>query len=484
MRPRAVFAAGLLLAGCAAGPDFQPPAPPAAQGYRPASGERAALATPGAPSYRAGAEVPAQWWQAFGSPALDRLVERALAANPNLEAAGAALRAAQETAAAQRGAFWPQVGASFNPTRQKIADNQSSALNSGANLYSLHTAQLNVSYNADVFGGNRRAVESLEAQAEAQRYELEAARLAIAGNTVVTAIQEASLRGQIAATERLATLQTELLALARRQFELGAIARAGVVAQEAALAQTRAMLPPLRKQLAQTRDLLTALTGAYPDSELAETFELDQLHLPDELPLSLPSQLVEQRPDVRAAEAQAHAACAQVGVAFAAALPQFSIDASVGSVATRLADLFKGGTGFWTLAGSVAQPLFAGGALGHRKAAAEATYEQALAQYRATVIAAFQNVADAVHALDQDSEAAAANDTALDAATRGLDLARRQLELGDISQLALLNAEQTYRQAQIAQVQARAGRYADAAALYQALGGGWRQEAPAAVVSD
>jgi NodT family efflux transporter outer membrane factor (OMF) lipoprotein len=470
----------LLLAGCAVGPDFQRPAPPAVAGYRPPAAEPTAPQDVAAQRYVSGADVPADWWRSFKSPALDAMIERALTANPNIDAARAALRVAQETAAAQRGAFWPQVNASLTPTRQKIADSQSSALASGATLYSLHTAQLNVGYTADVFGGNRRAVESLEAQAEFQQFELEAARVSLAANVAAAAIQEAGLRGQIAANERMAKLQAEMLGIARRQFELGAIAQAGVVAQEAALAQTRAALPPLRKQLAQTRDLLVALTGGFPDKELAETFELDRLELPHELPLSLPSKLVEQRPDVCAAEAQAHAAAAQVGVAFANMLPQFSIDASVGSVATKMADLFKAGTGFWSIAGAIAQPLFAGGALGHRKAAAEAAYDQALAQYRATVIAAFQNMADTLHALDQDAEALSAADAALDAATHSLRIARRQAELGDISHLALLGAEQAWQQAAAAQVQARAGRYADTVALFQALGGGWWNGEPAA----
>ncbi|HEX8988062.1 MAG TPA: efflux transporter outer membrane subunit [Rhodocyclaceae bacterium] len=471
MKRRSLIAA-LLLAGCAAGPDFQRPAAPDVAGYLPASAA-AARSDSYAQPLASGAEVPADWWTLFRSPELDAMVARALAANPNVEAARAALRAAQENAAAQRGAFWPQIGASFQPSRQRIADVQSSALASNATIYSLHTAQVSVSFAPDAFGGNRRAVESLEAQAEAQGFEVEAARLSLAANVAAAAIQEASLRGQLAAGERLAALQSEMLGIARRQFELGAIAQAGVVAQEAALAQTRAALPPLRKQLAQNRDLLIALTGAFPDKEAVETFDLDRLQLPHELPLSLPSRLVEQRPDVRAAEAQAHAAAAQIGVATAAMLPQFTIDAGIGSVATHLADLFKSGAGIWSIAGAVAQPLFAGGTLTHRKAAAEAAYDQAMAQYRATVVAAFQNVADVLHALDQDAEALAAADQSLDAATRSLAIARRQAELGDISHLALLNAEQAWHQAAAFQVQARANRYADTVALFQALGGGW-----------
>jgi NodT family efflux transporter outer membrane factor (OMF) lipoprotein len=423
--------------------------------------------------YRQVAEIPVQWWQVFGSTDLDTLVERAFAANPNLDAARAALRQAQENVAAQRGAFWPQASVELLPSRQKIAGNLTSPLNSGAGLYSLHTAQLTVAYAPDVFGGNRRAVESVAALADVQAFELEAARLSIASNVVMAAFQEASLRAQIAAAEKLAGLQTQMLNLAKRQFELGAIAKAGLVAQEAALAQTRALLPPLRKQLAQTRDLLTALVGDLPDKELAIRFELDRLELPQQLPLTLPAQLVAQRPDVCAAEAQVHAAAAQVGIAVANRLPQFAIGGSIGSVASRLPDLFKSGTGFWSLIGSIAQPIFQGGALAHRQAAAQAGFEQALAQYRATVIAAFQNVADTLYALDQDRDALESATAARDAAERAFAIARRQTELGDISHFALLSVEQIYLQALIVEVQAKTNRYADAAALFQALGGGW-----------
>jgi len=459
--------AGLMVAGCAIGPDFQRPAAPDVRAYR---------TTP--PSvedqhFVESAEVPEQWWKLFGSEPLNVLVRHALAANPNIDAARAALLVAQETAAAQRGAFLPQVSASLTPTRQRIADNLSSPLNAPANPFSLHTAQLSIGYTPDIFGGTRRQLESLEAQAEFQRFELEAARLSLATNVVNAAVQEAALRGQISALEKIITLQVEILDLAHRQFALGAISENGVVAQESVLAQSRAALPPLRKQLAQTRNLLTALAGGFPDRELEQSFDLEHLELPQTLPLSLPSTLIEQRPDVRAAEALAHAASAQVGTAFANMLPQFTINGTVGSVATLMSDLFKGGNGFWGLAGSITQPIFEGGALRHRKSAAEAAYEQTMAQYRATVIAAFQNVADTLHALEQDADALRAATVAERAASRSLAIMRRQLELGDISNLALLGAEQTYQQAVVALVQARANRYADTAALFQALGGGW-----------
>ncbi len=471
--PRLATAAALaaVLAGCTVGPDFQRPDPPDVTSYR------ATPPPPGDQHFSAGADLPSQWWQLFRSAPLNALVQRALAANPNIDAARAALLVAQETAAAQRGAFLPQVSASLQPTRQRIADSLSSPLNAPANPFSLHTAQLSIGYAPDVFGGMRRQVESLEAQAEFQRFELEAARLSLAANVVAAAIQEAALRAQIAAQEKIVAQGGEMLALTNRQLALGAIAEIGVAAQQAALAQSRAALPPLRKQLAQNRDLLTALAGGFPGKELEQRFDLEHLELPLELPLNLPSALVEQRPDVRAALALAHSASAQVGVAFANMLPQFSLNAASGSVVARMGDLFTAGGGFWGVAGALTQPIFDGGALRHRKSAAEAAYEQAMAQYRATVIAAFQNVADALHALEHDAEALRATTAAERAASRSLSIARRQLALGDISRLALLATEQSYQQALLALAQARASRYADTAALFQALGGGWWNQA-------
>jgi len=342
----------------------------------------------------------------------------------------------------------------------------------------LHTAQLSVSYAPDVFGGIRRQVESAEALAEAQRFQLEATYLTLTSNVVAAAVQEAALRAQVAATQEIVKLETEQVDLMRRQLELGAIAESNLIAQRAVLAQAQATLAPLGKQLAQQRNLLTALAGSLPGDEVEQQFSFDDLKLPQEIPVSLPSKLVEQRPDVRAAEAQLHAASAQIGVATANMLPQFSINANIGSVATTLGSLFTGGSGFWAVAGNVAQPIFQGGALLHRKRAAEAAYDQAAAQYRSTVIGAFQNVADALRALQFDAIALKASLDAKLLAEDSLGIARRQLELGDISYLALLSAEQAYQQSVIALVQAQANRYADTAALFQALGGGWWNRAP------
>jgi NodT family efflux transporter outer membrane factor (OMF) lipoprotein len=473
-----IAAATVLIAGCAVGPDFQRPSASDDRAYTraPLPAETASADIAGGQAQRLieGLDIPGQWWTLFHSPPLNTLVEQSLKANPSLEAAQAALRQAQENVYAQEGFFYPNIQASFSPSRQKNATGTiSPTLTSGAPLFTLYTAQVSVSYTLDVWGGNRRQVESLKAQADALRFQLEATYLTLTSNVVAAAVQEASLRAQIAATQEIIGIDNEQLELFRKQYALGAIAMADVMAQEAALAQAEATLPPLQKQLAQQRDLLTALAGRFPSAEPDEKFELSTLELPQDLPLSLPSKLVEQRPDVRSAEEQLHAASAQVGVAIANQLPQITLSGSGGSTAIQINQLFTSGTGFWSLAGALTQPLFDGGTLLHRKRAADAALEQAAAQYRSTVITAFQNVADVLQALHYDAIALEASLRAERAAAASLDIARQALQLGSISYLSLLNAEQTYQQTVIALAQARANRYADTAALFQALGGGW-----------
>jgi NodT family efflux transporter outer membrane factor (OMF) lipoprotein len=425
----------------------------------------------------------------FQSAALNALVERAFKANPTVPAAQAALAQAQEFVRAQRGFFYPTVGAGFQAERVKVAGNntQSSSVGIQANgdnlgqpvqaavplYYQFYTAQLSVGFVPDVFGANRRQVESLAAQADAQRFALEATYITLASNVVAAAIQEASIRAQMAATRQIIAADESALALLRDQFRLGFAMRMDVAAQEAALAQAEAMLPPLQTQFEQTRDLLRALVGNLPNQDVAETFELDTLRLPPELPLSLPAKIIEQRPDVRAAAAQLHAANAQVGVAVAAMLPQFSIDGTLGGAANQIPWLFRGGGPFWTITGGVTQPLFEGGTLLHTKRAADAALKQAAAQYQSTVIAAYQNVADTLHASLSDAEALAGAVLAENASKVAYDLTRRQLELGYVNTLALLSAETAYSQALLARVQAEATRYGDTIALFQALGGGW-----------
>jgi NodT family efflux transporter outer membrane factor (OMF) lipoprotein len=458
------------------GPNFHRPAPPQADRYTAEAlpPETASAKGPGGAAQRflAEGDVPRDWWTRFGSEELDTLVAEALRANPSVHAAAAALRQAQENTAAQRGSYYPTVQAGFDATRQRNAVGVlAPSLASGTALYNLYTPQVTVSYVPDVFGSNRRQVESLAALAEASRYQLDATYLTLTANVVTTAIQEAGLRAEISATERVIALERDSLGVLRRELDLGAVAEGDVYAQEAALAQLETTLPPLRRQLQTARDALAVLTGRLPADYTPVRFELDQLVLPADLPLGVPSQLVERRPDVRAAEAQLHAATAQVGVAIASLLPQVTITGDIGSSATAMGDLFKAGTGFWSVGASLTQTLFEGGTLIHRKRAADAALDQAGALYRSAVLTAFQNVADALHALATDADTLAAASRAEEAAQKSLDVVRHQLELGSVSYLALVNAEQAYQQALISLTQARANRYADTAALFQALGG-------------
>jgi NodT family efflux transporter outer membrane factor (OMF) lipoprotein len=422
-------------------------------------------------------------------------VERAFKANPTIASAQAALVQAREMVYAQQGYFFPTFDANYNFERQKISgnlavDNVPGVEGDGHNdlppvqsldsyphthpfFYDMHTAQLTVGFVPDVFGANRRQVESLAAQADAQRFALEATYITLASNVVAAAVQEASVRAQIEATRQIIAAEEKALAILRDQFRLGFAMRIDVAAQEAALAQAETLLPPLQTQLEQTRDLLRALVGNLPNQEVPETFELDALQLPPELPLSLPAKIIEQRPDVRVAEAQLHAANAQVGVAVAAMLPQFSITGNGGGNADEFAWMFRSGGPFSTIVGGVTQPIFEGGTLLHTKRAADAALKQAAAQYQSTVITAYQNVADTLHASLSDAEALAADVEAENSAKVTYDLTRRQMEVGYVNYLALLSAETAYNQALLTRVQAQAIRYGDSIALFQALGGGW-----------
>jgi NodT family efflux transporter outer membrane factor (OMF) lipoprotein len=475
-----VFLAGatsLLLCGCAVGPKFKKPTAPANAGYT-AAPLSTTSSTPGvsggeAQQFVDGRDIPGEWWTLFHSRPLNDLIERSLKTNPDIKAAQAALTVARENTLAQRGFYYPNLSAGFTADHSKTSNVVSPFTASGALTYSLYTPQVSVSFVPDVFGLNRRTVESLKAQQEQARFALAATHITLSSNVAATAIQEASLRSQIDATRELIAINTDMLGILRKQFEKGYVSRLDVAAQEAQLAQAAATLPPLLKQLAQQRDLLAALAGSFPNQDLPEKFELASLQLPQELPVSLPSQLVEQRPDVRQAEENLHSASALIGVAVASRLPSFTLTADAGSMALIFSKMFSAGSGFWDLGAGVAQPIFEGGTLLHRERAARAAYTQAAEQYRSTVITAFQNVADTLNALQQDAEAVKTASAAKDAAAVTLDLAKKQYQTGYVNYLGLLNAEQSYQQALINLVQAQTNRYADTAALFQALGGGW-----------
>ncbi|MGY2046893.1 efflux transporter outer membrane subunit [Methylobacterium sp. JK268] len=488
----AAFAGGaglLALGACAVGPDFVPPAPPAVSRFTkeplgdPSPGDQGSKGAV-RQHFVAGADIPGQWWTLFGSKALNRLVDEALANNPTLEAAQASLRIARQNAEAQIGSLYPSISATPQGSLQKTTESFSPPLNNpNQYLYSLYTPQLQITYTPDVFGGERRQIESLQAQAENQRFQLEATYLTLTSNVVLAAIQEASIRAQIDATKRVIQAQTEVLNLYNKQLSLGQIAGADVVQQQAALAVSLQLLPPLEKQLAQQRNLLTALVGRLPSQEITETFTLASLKVPRKLPVSLPSRLIQQRPDVKAAEALVHAASASVGVAVAARLPQFNLSVTGGASAVKLAQVLDPRSSFFTIVGSVTQPLFDAGTLFHKQRAAEETLAQAQAQYRSTVLTAFQNVADSLRALQTDVRAVAAAHAAEQATQQSLTLVRRQFTLGAVSSVTVLLAEQAYLQALVTASQARANQYSDTAALFQALGGGWWNRSDVAPVS-
>jgi len=479
-----------LASGCAVGPNFRRQAAPAVSSYTrpsfPGTTTSVDVAGGQAQMLGQGQDVPHDWWTLFQSPGLNGLVDQALRASPTLIAAQQALRQTMQLVYAQRGAFFPTIEASASANRTKTSATIAPPTVLPSDTLTLYALQANLSFTPDVFGGNRRLVESLLGQAEAQRFQLEAAYVALTANVVAATVQEASLRAQLSAAREIIAISTRSLALVRRQFELGAVAGLDVAAQEAALAQVEQTLPPLQKQLEQNRDLLIALLGRLPGDDPEVAFELASFQLPTDLPVSVPSRLVEQRPDVRAAEAQLHAASAQIGVAVANRLPQFTITAAYGGTSTAFTQMFANGNPFWTIAANVAQTIFDAGTLWFRQRAAEAAFEQAAAQYRSTVITGFQNVADVLYALQSDAESLRAAVAAERATKRTLDITLKQQELGAVSYLALLNARQAYQQALISRSQAQASRLADTAALFQALGGGWwnRPAAPTAKATD
>jgi len=481
----AVLTTVMMLGGCAVGPDFVQPAAPDVNRY---TREPLASRTSStdvkfgqAQHFVAGRDIPADWWRVFHSHALNALVEKSLVANPTVQSAMAALRAAKESVYAQQGKYFPLVQANFSPSRQETSLAISPTPSNSATLFNLYTAQVLVTYTFDTWGLNRRTVESLQATADSQRFMVEAAYLTLTSSVVLAAIQEASLRAQIEATENIITANSKMLDILRTQFTQGYANRSDVAAQEAALAQVEATLPPLRKALAIQRDLISALAGRFPSQEPRETFRLADLRMPTDLPVSLPAQLVRQRPDVRSAEELLHAASANVGVAVANMLPSLTLSAGRGYTSTDLASLFSGPSIFWTVAGSATQPVFDGFNLLHLERAAQALYEQAAWTYRGTAITAFQNVADSLRAIQNDADALKAARDFEKAAKISLDLAQQQMQTGNANVLLLLNAQVTYENAVITLVTAQANRVSDAAALYQALGGGWwnRVQAPA-----
>jgi NodT family efflux transporter outer membrane factor (OMF) lipoprotein len=456
----------LLLVGCSSREPLKPPETPAPAQF---------TATPVVEERLApGKDIPAQWWSLFQSPSLDAMVRRALEGSPTLVRAQARLKQAQEDLSARSGAEWPRVDAKLSANRVDIGSQSFGAqplpIKNPLNLY---LASVSVSYTFDLFGATRRELEALSSQVDYQRYELEGARLMLAGNVVTTAIREAALREQIAATEEMIDLQAQLLAIAERLEKAGGIARFEVVAQSRELAQARAALPDLRRELERLRNRLAVYAGQAPGTPGLPEFFLTDLRLPAELPLSLPSALARQRPDIRAAESLLTQAGARVGVATANLYPQLTLTANIGTLTTSASDLFSSGTAFALLGGSLVQPLFRGGELEAKRRSALAAYEQAGAAYQETVLQGFRDVADTLRALEADAARLRERTDAVAQARRYRDIAAERYKAGGVSQAAVLDALRQYRRARVEMTQAVADRYADSAALLQALGGGW-----------
>jgi len=478
-RKMVALMAPLLTSACVVGPNFKPPAPPAVPSYTPEPQPATTAATSGVPGGNAqhlvaGADIPAEWWTLFHSPELNALIAQALASNADLKAAQAALRVAHENTLAQHGAYLPQVGAGASITREK--DPSATLAPVPANnsfAYTLVTPSVSVSYTPDVFGLNKRTVEGLAAQERATRYQMVATDITLSANVAEAAITQASLDDQIATTNELIGINRQILSLLQYQKSKGYIGGTDLAAQQAQLAQLEASLPPLIKQRDQQDNLLAVLTGNYPSQGSAAKFTLASLTLPADLPLSHPSTLVEQRPDVLQAEENMHAASAEIGVARANRLPNITLGANAGTNALAIGQIFGPGTGFWNIGAALLAPIFDGGTKLHQERAARYAYQQTAEQYRGTVLTAFQNVADTLVALEQDANTLKATKAAADAAKASLDLARLQYKDGYAAYLSVLTADQAYQQARLTLVQAEADRFTDTVALFQALGGGW-----------
>ncbi|GBE32355.1 outer membrane protein OprM precursor [bacterium BMS3Bbin05] len=471
----------IVLTGCAPGPDFRPPELHTTGYYTasPLPSHTANAPTDGGAAQRFAfaQDLSSQWWTLFRSPELDALIKQGLADSPSLSAARAALREAQENLRAAGGALlYPGVDAGIQATKQRASGESHGSRGSE---YDLYNASVKVSYTLDLFGGSRRRLEALRAQVDYQSYQFEAAYLSLTANIVTTAIREASLRAQIVAARDILAAEQKRIDVVKRQFQLGAVPRTSVLSQQSELAKTRVMLPSLEKQLAFTRHALSVLTGQLPSKGKLPQFRLDSLTLPEVLPISLPSALAHQRPDIRASEALLHQASAEVGIATANLYPQITLSGSYGTQATDAGYLFNGESVIWNLGAGLLQPIFHGGQLTAKRRAAIASYDRAKAQYRQTVLKAFQNVADVLRALDTDARTLQAQAQAETAAKATLDLTQKQFELGAVSYLSLLVAQRDYQQARINLIAAQAERYSDTAALFQALGGGWWNRASA-----
>jgi NodT family efflux transporter outer membrane factor (OMF) lipoprotein len=471
-----------LISGCAVGPDFRSPEPTTATRYTEAPLAPKTLSAPiaggASQSFDFAKELPAQWWTLFHSPELNGLIEQAIINSPSLAAAESALKGAREDLNAIRGGLlYPGVDGNLQVSRQQTSGN----IGTGpSNLFTLYNASVGVSYTLDIFGGSRRQIEAYQAQVDFKRYQYEAAYLSLTANIVTTAIREAMLRSQIEATKEIIAAEEKQLEVVNNQFILGAGLKVSVLLQQTELSATKANLPNLEKQLFITRHALSVLTGKLPSEDKIPEFNLDTLNLPETLPVSLPSSLARQRPDIQASEAVLHQACAGVGVATANLYPQITIGAGYGTQAIGTDLLFAGQSTVWNIGAGLLQPLLHGGQLTAKRRSAIAAFEQASSVYKQTVLNAFGNVADVLRSLETDAMVLMYMQQSEAAAKETLDLTTKQFELGAVNYLSLLVSQLGYNKAYMFMIEAQAQRYADTAALFQALGGGWwnREKAP------
>ena len=467
----------LLAAGCAVGPDFVRPEPPQVKHY--ASGAEPAATIPAdgqAQHFEEGAKIAADWWGLFNSSRIDAVIKEAIANNPNIQAAQASLRQSQDNLRAGYGVFFPQVDAGFDATRQK-----SSLARFGegpiSSIFNLYTLQASVSYALDVFGGERRAVEGLQAQVDFQRYTFLGTYLALSGNVVNTLIAQAAYREQIKATDQIIGIEKEQVGIAESQAHAGTVPYSNVLSLRSQLAAAEATLPPLRQKLSQADHLLATLAGHAPAEWTPPQINLAEMTLPGNLPLSLPSELVRQRPDILAAEAQLHSSSANIGVATAAMFPSFTLSGAYGWSNNSLSNLVKNTSNIWNFGADVAAPIFHGGTLWFQREAAIEAYNQSLANYRQTVLSALSQVADTLRALENDAEALKSQSEALSTAEETVRLLQANYQSGIANYLQMLVADAQYSQAKIGYLQALAQRLQDTVAFFVALGGGWWNDA-------
>lgn len=461
------------LNGCTVGPDFVRPEAPSVDRYTREPGPVETIAADGRVQlFGEGEEIVVDWWRLFNSPKLNGVITEAFANNPTLQAAQASLRQSQENLTAGYGVFYPQIDAGFGAARQKFSAARFGG-SSTSSIFNLYTLMATVNYALDIFGGERRKVESLGAQVDFQRYTVEGTYLTLTGNIINTIISRSAYLEEIKATEELINLQREQVDITAAQAEAGIAPYSNVLSLQSQLASTEATLPLLGQRLSQADHLLATLAGQAPAAWTPPEIGLSDITLPEKLPISLPSELVRRRPDILASEAQLHSASALIGVATAALFPSFTLSGSYGFESTSISSLFKKTSSVWDLGANVVAPIFHGGTLSAERRAAIEAYSQSLAAYRQNVLEALAQVADTLRALEHDADFLKAEAKALSASEEALRLIQSNYQSGTVSYLQVLIANSLYHQAKIAHIQAQALRLQDTVALFVALGGGW-----------